>query len=116
MNSMSVSPKHLAIQCETVLNERLLPAGGEEKPRGRGPQFTEKPQILPNEDGTLITMKCRVKSTPPPEITWFKETELVQSSARVSMTTTQLSESEYEVLLLLKVSVGGRGGERRWAW
>ena len=48
-------------------------------------------------------MKCRVKSTPPPEITWYKETELVQSSERLSMTTTKVSESEYEVLLLLKV-------------
>ena len=88
----------------------------EEKPRGRGPQFTEKPKILPNEDGTLITMKCRVRSTPPPEITWYKETELVQSSTRISMSTTKVSESEYEVLLLLKVSMGrGRaeGGSGR---
>ena len=43
------------------------PAGGEAKPEpavpkadGFPPTFTEKPRIVPNETGTLVTMKFKV--------------------------------------------------------
>ena len=39
---------------------------------GIPPTFTEKPKIVPNEKGTLVTLKFKIKADPKPEIQWFK--------------------------------------------
>ena len=54
----------------------LLPAGEDEEegagqdpegvnPDGIPPTFTEKPRIIPNETGTVVTMKFRVSAERP---------------------------------------------------
>ena len=78
--------------------------GNEEKPDGYPPTFIDKPKIVPSGDGSLITMKFKCKSKPPPDIVWFKGTSLVKESKRIKSTVVRDGEF-FDVSLEIKVSL-----------
>lgn len=77
---------------------------GGDDPNGFAPSFVEKPRIIPNEAGTLITMKCRCKSKPKPEVTWYRGQEVVTKSEKITINTSKGTEDIYELTLVIKVS------------
>lgn len=86
------------------MNDSHGATGGDEEPiDGIAPTFIEKPQIIPNETGTLITMKCKCRAKPAPTVTWFKETSQVTESSRIKMKCTSLENDTYELVLEIKV-------------
>lgn len=70
---------------------------------GFAPTFVEKPKIIPNESGSLITMKCKCKSNPKPVVTWYRGTNIVKESAKIKMITISKEEDIYEMSLEIKV-------------
>lgn len=76
-----------------------------EDPAGFAPSFVEKPRIIPNETGTLITMKCKCRAKPKPEVTWFRANNVVEESSKISLKCQTVQEDVYELTLELKVSV-----------
>lgn len=70
---------------------------------GFAPSFIEKPRIIPNETGTLITMKCKCKAKPEPTVTWFRGTDLVEKSKKIKISSTVIGEDTYELTLEIKV-------------
>merc|ERR1712071_688717 len=73
----------------------------------------EKPKIIPNETGTLITMKCKCQAKPAPVVTWFKDQTQVKESSRIKMKCTPLDNDFYELVLELKDPSGSDGGPYR---
>lgn len=78
---------------------------GAEDPAGFAPSFIEKPRIIPNESGTLITMKCKCRAKPKPEITWFRGNNAIGESAKISLKCVDVQEDIYELSLELKVYI-----------
>lgn len=76
--------------------------GGEDA-NGFAPSFIEKPRIIPNESGTLITMKCRCKAKPAPVVTWYRGQEVVKESSKISIKSSSTEEDIYELVLEIKV-------------
>lgn len=74
-----------------------------EEGAGCAPSFIEKPRIIPNETGTLITMKCKCKANPKPEVTWYRGTNVVKESSKISITTKTVEEDIYELIMEIKV-------------
>lgn len=74
-----------------------------EEGAGFAPSFVEKPRIIPNESGTLITMKCKCKANPKPEVTWFRGTNVVKESSKISIKTKTVEEDIYELIMEIKV-------------
>lgn len=72
---------------------------------GFAPSFVEKPKIIPNETGTLITMKCKCKANPKPVVTWYRGTNIVKESAKIKMTVINKEEDIYEMSLEIKVYI-----------
>lgn len=79
-----------------------------EEGAGFAPSFVEKPRIIPNENGTLITMKCKCKANPKPEVTWFRGTNVVKESSKISIKTKMVEEDIYELIMEIKVIL--------WTW
>lgn len=79
-------------------------SGGEDPDGGFAPSFVEKPRIIPNEAGTLITMKCRCKSKPEPVVTWYRGQDVVTESSKISISSSSTEENIYELVLEIKVS------------
>lgn len=77
---------------------------------GFAPSFIEKPKIIPNESGTLITMKCKCKAKPKPEVTWFRGTTVVKESAKIKMNVIDVEEDIYELTIELKVISDKKNG------
>lgn len=75
---------------------------GGENGSGFVPSFTEKPRIIPNESGTLITLRCICTANPKPEVTWFKGTKMVTETSKISMKVNG-QENTYEILLFIQV-------------
>jgi len=75
-----------------------------EEGAGCAPSFVEKPRIIPNETGTLITMKCKCKANPKPEVTWFRGTNVVKESSKISIKTKTVEEDIYELIMEIKVN------------
>jgi hypothetical protein len=71
---------------------------------GFAPSFVEKPKIIPNDTGTLITMRCKCKAKPKPVVTWYRGTTLVKETTKIKITTIDKEEDTYELLLEIKVS------------
>lgn len=71
---------------------------------GFAPSFIEKPRIIPNEQGTLITMSCKCKAKPKPNVTWFRGTNVVKESSKISIKTIDVQEDVYELILEIKVN------------
>lgn len=70
---------------------------------GFAPSFIEKPKIIPNETGTLITMKCKCKAKPKPDVTWFRGTTVVKESSKTTLRVVDVEEDIYELVLEIKV-------------
>lgn len=71
---------------------------------GFAPSFIEKPKIIPNESGTLITMKCKCKAKPKPDVTWFRGTTAVKESSKIKINIVDKEEDVYELSLEIKVA------------
>ena len=71
---------------------------------GLPPTFTEKPRIIPNEMGTLVTMKFRVRSKPKAEMQWYKGNQKIHENEKFKSKYIELGADEYEVLLEILVS------------
>lgn len=78
---------------------------GGDNAAGFAPSFIEKPKIIPNESGTLITMKCKCKAKPKPEVTWFRGTTIVKESSKISINIISVDEDIYELSLEIKVLI-----------
>lgn len=76
--------------------------GGDDA-NGFAPSFIEKPRIIPNEAGTLITMKCRCKAKPAPVVTWYRGTTVVEESEKIAIKSSSTEEDIYELVLEIKV-------------
>lgn len=89
----------------TLLATVLNPGSFQDAEEGPGfaPTFVEKPRIIPNETGTLITMKCKCKANPKPEVTWFRGTNVVKESSKISIKTKTVEEDVYELIMEIKV-------------
>merc|ERR1711953_1082625 len=85
---------------------------GEPGIAGTPPTFTEKPKIVPNEKGTLVTLKFQIKADPKCEIQWFKGMDKINDSAKYSQKYTALSSSnEYEIALEIQDPSAEDGGD-----
>lgn len=72
---------------------------------GFPPTFTEKPKIVPNETGTLVTMRFRVRSKPKAEMQWYKGNQKIQEGQKFKTKYIDLGNDEYEVVLEISVSI-----------
>ena len=91
-------------------------AKGAEPIDGFPPTFTEKPKIVPNESGTLVTMRFRVRSKPKAEMQWYKGNQKIQEGQKFKTKYVDLGKDEYEVVLEISVSFrkfySGQSGSR----
>ena len=78
------------------------PAAGAD---GFPPTFTEKPRIVPNESGTLVTMKFKVRAKPKAEMQWFKGSQKIKEGAKFAVKYNTLDNDEYEIMLEISVSI-----------
>ncbi|XP_035779466.1 twitchin-like isoform X8 [Anopheles albimanus] len=81
-----------------------------ENERGFAPSFVEKPKIIPNKLGTLITMKCRCRSKPKPTVKWMRKKQEVTSSNKVALEVKTVDEDTYELTLNIKDPNADDGG------
>ncbi|XP_065089532.1 twitchin isoform X13 [Ochlerotatus camptorhynchus] len=81
-----------------------------ENDRGFAPSFVEKPKIIPNKLGTLITMKCRCRSKPKPTVKWMRKKQEVKSSNKVALEVKTVDEDTYELTLNIKDPSSEDGG------
>lgn len=93
--------------------------GGEDG-AGFAPSFIEKPKIIPNEDGTLILLRCKCTANPKPVVTWYKGTKTVTETSKIKMRVTE-QENNYEMILELQVIWGKKDkiqdvSKRYWWW
>jgi hypothetical protein len=86
---------------------------GGDNAAGFAPSFIEKPKIIPNESGTLITMKCKCKAKPKPDVTWFRGTTVVKESSKIKIKVLDVEEDIYELSLEIKDPSGPDGGTYR---
>ena len=61
-------------------------------------------RIIPNEVGTLVTMKFRVRSKPKAEMQWYKGNQKIRENEKFKSKYIELGNDEYEVLLEILVS------------
>ena len=72
--------------------------------KGFPPTFTEKPRIVPNESGTLVTMKFKVRAKPKAEMQWFKGSQKIKEGSKFAVKYNTLDNDEYEIMLEISVS------------
>merc|ERR1712088_775092 len=72
---------------------------------------TEKPRIVPNVTGTLVTMKFKVRSKPKAEMQWFKGSQKIKEGAKFAVKYNTLSSDEYEIMLEISKPCGDDGGD-----
>ena len=70
---------------------------------GIPPTFTEKPKIIPNESGTLVTMKFRVRAKPKAEMQSYKGNQKIHEDSKFKSKYIELGNDEFEVLLEILV-------------
>lgn len=97
--SMAVTPSSDCLKP----NAHISMFTGGDNASGFAPSFIEKPKIIPNESGTLITMKCKCKAKPKPQVTWYRGTSVVSESSKITITITDVEEDIYELSLQIKV-------------
>merc|ERR1712038_692637 len=111
-NSFGDSNANIDLKFETEDETGKVEAATDAGVSGIPPTFTEKPKIVPNEKGTLVTLKFRIKADPKPEIQWFKGMDKIQDSAKFSQKFTTLKESnEYEIALEIQDPSAEDGGD-----
>ncbi|PRD35198.1 UNVERIFIED_CONTAM: unc-22 [Trichonephila clavipes] len=67
-----------------------------------GPTFTQKPKIIPKENGKLILMECHVKSKSALKVTWYQGSKAVQETIRFKSSVVELRGNEYKVALEIR--------------
>jgi hypothetical protein len=82
--------------------KKIVNLTGGEDGAGFAPSFIEKPRIIPNEDGTLILLRCKCTANPKPVVTWYKGNKAVVETSKVKMKVTE-QENNYEMVLELQV-------------
>ncbi|CAH2099215.1 unnamed protein product [Euphydryas editha] len=97
---------------ESNANIALNFQGGDDE-NGFAPSFVEKPRIIPNEDGTLITMRCVCKAKPAAEVKWYRGTTVIKASSKIEIKSSVISEDVYELILLLSNPTAADGGAYR---
>ncbi|CAF4902481.1 unnamed protein product [Pieris macdunnoughi] len=97
---------------ESNANIALNFQGGDDE-NGFAPSFIEKPRIVPNEDGTLITMRCVCKAKPAAEVTWYRGSTVIKASSKIQIKSSVISEDVYELVLLLSNPTAADGGAYR---
>ncbi|XP_039968284.1 muscle M-line assembly protein unc-89-like [Bactrocera tryoni] len=80
---------------------------------GFAPSFIEKPRIIPNDSGTLITMKCRCKAKPEPKVSWYRGTQSISESKKIKIKSTLIAEDTFELTLEIKDPGAADGGTYR---
>merc|ERR1711872_603638 len=80
---------------------------------GFPPTFTEKPRIVPNETGTLVTMKFKVRSKPKAEMQWFKGSQKIKEGQKFAVKYNALGNDEYEIMLEISKPCGDDGGDNK---
>jgi hypothetical protein len=75
-----------------------------------GPTFTQKPKIIPKENGKLILMECHVKSKSALKVTWFQGNKTVQETIRIKSSVVELRGNEYKVVLEIRDPSSKDGG------
>ncbi len=75
--------------------------GGEDG-AGFAPSFIEKPRIIPNEEGTLILLRCKCTANPKPVVSWFKGTKMVNETSKIRMKVNE-QDNNYEMILEIQV-------------
>merc|ERR1712038_1024981 len=78
---------------------------------GFPPTFTEKPRIVPNESGTLVTMKFKVRAKPKAEMQWFKGSQKIKEGSKFAVKYNTLSNDEYEIMLEISKPCADDGGD-----
>ncbi|XP_074598807.1 projectin protein bent isoform X2 [Brevipalpus obovatus] len=77
--------------------------GGDLLKAGEPPSFVDKPRIIPENNGKLIIMECRVRSKPKPDITWYNDGKIVrESSSRIKMSMIEEKTDIYLIRLELR--------------
>ena len=71
----------------------------------------EKPKIVPNDKGTLVTLKFKIKAQPDPEVQWFKGANLIQNSAKYQEKFQTSEKVNHDVALEIKNPDGNDGGD-----
>jgi len=79
---------------------------------GFAPSFIEKPRIIPNEEGTLIILRCKCTASPKPVVTWFKGNKSISESSKIKMKVIE-KENTYELVLEISDPVGPDSGTYR---
>nr|XP_037877238.1 muscle M-line assembly protein unc-89-like isoform X3 [Bombyx mori] len=97
---------------ESNANIALNFQGGDDE-NGFAPSFVEKPRIIPNEDGTLITMRCVCKAKPAAEVSWYRGTTVIKASSKIEIKSSKIEEDVYELFLLLTNPTAADGGAYR---
>lgn len=95
-----------------ILKIMLVTLGGDDE-NGFAPSFIEKPRIIPNEDGTLISMRCVCKAKPAAEVTWYRGTTVIKASSKIEIKSNEMGEDTYELILLLANPTSADGGAYR---
>ena len=107
--NLKLSPNSILAGAENGVDQQ-----GQKVPKSEGttaaamedgipPTFTEKPKIIPNESGTLVTMKFRVRAKPKAEMQWYKGNQKIHEDSKFKSKYIELGNDEYEVLLEILV-------------
>lgn len=75
---------------------------GAEDGAGFAPSFIEKPRIIPNEEGTLILLKCKCTANPKPVVTWFKGNKIVNETSKIRI---NINEQDHNYEMILEIQV-----------
>ncbi|XP_059091155.1 twitchin-like [Tigriopus californicus] len=86
-------------------------APGDMMSDGLPPTFTEKPRIIPNPTGTLVTMKFRIKSRPKSEMQWYKGNHKIKEGSKFRSKYIEIGEDEYEIILEINNPTADDGGD-----
>lgn len=84
--------------------KKVFVSGGEDG-AGFAPSFIEKPRIIPNDDGTLILLRCKCTANPKPIVTWFKGNKVVNETSKIKMKVNADQENNYEMILEIQVNI-----------
>jgi len=79
-------------------------------PEGFAPTFLDKPSIIPNESGTMITMKVRCKAKPQPNVEWIKNGLRVEVDNRLVVKEHKVTEEMFEFSCIVKKPQPTDGG------
>ncbi|KAK4328937.1 hypothetical protein Pmani_000687 [Petrolisthes manimaculis] len=84
---------------------------GKAVPEGFAPTFLDKPSIIPNETGTMITMKVRCKAKPQPTVEWFKNGVKVEEAKRLVIKEHKVTSEMFEYSCIVKDPCGSDAGK-----